>query len=118
MSELTAAQVMWLRSGERGMSSEALFERLTGHAICGRGCLACHPYDPADLRRCLLMLEQCGLVDRLHEAADLSGPWARLIGSWAKIVATLEGEVADWRKPTWGASAHGTYGLMRRLTDG
>lgn len=45
----------WLASGERGASSDAIFYQLTGVAT---GDKTSHPHDPADLRRCRLLLEQ------------------------------------------------------------
>lgn len=117
MSSLTEAQIAWLRTGERGTSSLALFERLTGHVICGEHERTAHPLDPRDLRRCLLMLERCGLADQLHLAADLSEAWGRLVPVWKEITASLEGEVSSWRVPVWGAAARSTYRLMRQVLN-
>ena len=46
----------WLIEGERGLSSEAIART----ALSGRpsGFTESWPYDPSDLRRCLLLLEQ------------------------------------------------------------
>lgn len=45
----------WLRSGERGISSETIFSTITGLELnqCGS-----HPLDPADFRRCSLLLDE------------------------------------------------------------
>lgn len=115
---LTENQAQWLATGERGMSSEALFERLTGHRVTTALARAMHPRDPNDLRRCLLMLEQCGLASRVHEAADLSAAWARLLGAWPHLVSSLEREVGDWRDARVGAWAPDTYKMMEDLLDG
>ena len=46
---------MWLAIGERGLSSEAI--ALTTLGLQPTGWRASWPLDPADLRRCLLLLE-------------------------------------------------------------
>ncbi len=117
-----AGALQWLAFGERGMSSEALFLRLTGISP-GRPSRCefderdrtAHPYDPDDLRRCRLMLEAVPAARaRLQEAAELSPAWAALVAIWPELEATMDGETPDWRDPKCGGTAPATYQLMKR----
>lgn len=113
----------WLAKGERGMSSEALFTRLSGiDARDGRRSMetekrdrVAHPFDPADLRRCRLMLEAIpSLAVKLYQAADLSPEWARLIGRWDDLTALMNTECPTWRDAT-GQNAAETRALMNTI---
>jgi hypothetical protein len=117
---LTAREADWVRHGERGMSSDALFQRLTGHELTQAPWFNANPRDPADFRRCQLMLEHCGLRDRLAEAADLSPSWARLIAAWHSILDTFEAETraVDWRDRFGNWSAPLTYEAIQRAISG
>lgn len=112
------AATQWLATGERGMSSEAMFFHLTG-IKCTRGRASrddrtAHPYDPADLRRCRLLLEQVPeLQILLPKMASLSGPWARLIRDWDVICSTMDAEAPNWRTPDLGEPAPHTYSLIK-----
>jgi hypothetical protein len=114
---LTAQQVAWLGNGERGMSSDALFERLTGFPSTRTPFRKAHPVDPDDFRRCHLMLEQCGLVDRVAEAADMSACWSRLAPRWAEIVACFDAECGDWRARHSDWHAQKTYELIDSILE-
>ena len=52
---MITSMTMWLAVGERGLSSEAI--ALTALGLEPTGFRASWPHDPADLRRCLLLLE-------------------------------------------------------------
>jgi hypothetical protein len=111
------AATRWLANGERGMSSEAMFCHLTGIKCTrrspSRDARTAHPYDPADLRRCRLLLEQVPeLQGLLPKMAKLSGPWARLIRDWDVICSTMDAELPNWRTPH-GESAPKTYALIK-----
>lgn len=116
--ELSPGAQRWLACGERGASSEALFSRLTG-VNCTRGyrdgvAKADHPYDPADFRRCRLMLEACPELEaRLNDAAGMSKEWAALIQAWGTLCDTLDAECPGWRNP-YAGSAPKTYSLIKR----
>ena len=115
---LTQAAYQWLATGARGMSSEAMFQHLTGvhctrDGMWPRGSTA-HPYDPADLRRCRLLLEQVpDLQILLPKMATLSEPWARLIRDWDVICSTMDAEAPNWRTPNIGEPAPKTYALIK-----
>lgn len=91
----------WLASGERGISSNTLFSVLTGvdaKSDWGMG----HPHDPADFRRCRLLLEQVPeLRPMLPKMCDVSPVWAALVARWAEISACIDqtpGEAYDFMR--------------------
>lgn len=85
----------WLQTGERGASSETIVEVLEGLpqgtiTKYGRD----YPSNPADLRRCLLLLQAVPRYQhRLHELAMLSDQWAALVVHWSELEALLLEEV-------------------------
>ena len=109
---LSEAATRWLAGGERGLSSETIFTHLTGiNALNVRD--KYHPYDPADLRRCRLLLEQVPeLVPLFHKMSTASKEWAALVKSWADLCTTMDAESPDWR--TGGGSAPKTYALIKQ----
>ena len=117
MSGLPPAAVRWLANGERGMSSEAIAERMTGVPV-GRPPwpdYPRHPRDPDDLRRCRLLLEVVPEWEaRLGEMADVSPEWAGLVERWAEVCALMDEEVPDWRTTRTGRAPR-TYRLMMDL---
>ena len=90
--------VHWLANGERGLSSEAIVEHLTGEPVGGRAHAARrgrldHPYDMGDFRRCELLLRQVDLARLVFpQMASASPQWARLVEAWAEIVETAKDE--------------------------
>lgn len=96
----------WLLHGERGLSSEAIAQQLTGGACSGN-----HPWDPDDFRRCELLLRQCpGMRRHLPKMRVVSQEWARLVDRWDEIVAAMEAEGCfDLRR--WNAPR--SYALIR-----
>lgn len=105
----------WLRTGERGLSSEAIFERLTGIPLGSRW-LAVYPLDSWDLRRCRLLLEVVpAFRDRLGEMAGACPVWARIVAGWDELCALMDEEAPSWRDGQW---APRTYDLMRALIGG
>lgn len=111
---LSEAAAVWLASGERGSSSNAIFTKLTGINACDLGGKKDHPYDPADVRRCWLLLEDVPeLKAGFHKMAHVSDQWDRLVASWDSIIAALTQEWGDIRKPKRGAAAEQTYKLIK-----
>lgn len=109
---LTEAATRWLASGERGNSSETIFTHLTG-VDANRGSRNSHPYDPADLRRCRLLLEQVPeLVPLFHKMSTVSKEWAALVKNWAELCTTMDAEAPNWR--TKGERAAKTYELIKQ----
>ena len=105
----------WFVEGERGLSSEAI--ALT--ALSGRpsGFRDAWPYDPSDLRRCLLLLEQAPEAhkDGLLVLAKRWPEWAALANVWDDLSETLRSEIGETLPP--GAWAPKTYALMKEALD-
>lgn len=105
------AYLSWLLNGETGLSSKALASRLMQAHINDMVDRSCHPRDPADFNRCLMMLDAIpGLRDRLADAKDLSPQWAALIDRWQEIESLFHSEAG----PNWSKSNHAprTFRLM------
>lgn len=109
---LSEAAQRWFGSGERGVSSNTIFTRLTGVDAL-RGSAPDHPYDPDDFRRCRLLLEQCPeLAEWLPEMAGASKAWTGLVENWDAICLTMDAENPEWR--TKRGSAPRTYDLIKQ----
>lgn len=95
---LPPGALSWLASGERGASSEAIFERMTGLPV-GPSLRGAYPLDPGDLRRCRLLLEAVpAFRARLSEMADVGPVWAGLVARWEELCAIVDEEAPEWRK--------------------
>lgn len=86
---------------------------LSAQAIAGYG--NDHPWDPADLLRCIRFCEDYGLTtDELRvRMAGRSIYWDRLLPEWSRLVALLRHEMethTDGRAPL-------TYAEMRRVIN-
>ena len=106
---------MWLAVGERGLSSEAI--ALTSLGLRPTGHDASWPHDPADLRRCLLLLDA---VPETREGgllvlAKRCPKWASLVSVWDRLSETLRSEIGETLSPR--GSAPRTYALMREALD-
>jgi hypothetical protein len=99
---ISAAAIQWLANGERGLSSETIFETLTGmhckdHRWSG---FNDYPHDPDDLRRCVLLLERVPeFIPRLREMRAVSPTWARLVDAWDELTALLKAEAPSGTAP-------------------
>ncbi|GAB7082343.1 hypothetical protein [Megalodesulfovibrio paquesii] len=94
-ASLPMEAIQWLANGERGLSSNALFTRLTGVDALGRDkkWWRFHPLDPADFRRCVLLLETVpGFREKLPLMCDVSPQWAALVAHWEELEALLVDE--------------------------
>lgn len=100
------AVAMWLRKGERGLSSNAMCKALFG-VPAGAGTE--HPHDPSDLRRCILFLDASGAHDHVQKMAGVSPEWSRLVSGWADLTACFAKEMATGKK------APKTHALMQEL---
>jgi hypothetical protein len=110
------AAAKWLAGGERGISSNFIFTRLTGiDAMRGWGVERdSHPHDPADFRRCQLLLEQVpDLQERFIKMALVSNEWDRLVAAWPAIIAALDEEVPGWRDGRTRKPATKAYDLIK-----
>ena len=106
---------MWLAVGERGLSSEAI--ALTSLGLHPTGLRASWPHDPADLRRCLLLLEKVPETreDGLLVLAERCPKWAALVKVWNRLSETLRSEIGEALSAR--DSAPETYALMREALD-
>jgi len=98
----------WLLSSDTGASSKAIAAFMTGlPGGCGD-----YPYDPADLGRCLRLLEKFPEWERrLAEMAVINPGWAGFVGEWDNLKSLMVSEVGvDWSK---GKAAPETYRAMR-----
>lgn len=96
MRSAPASVLVWIVRGERGCSSNTIVQHLTGYPALGRWS-AYHPLDPSDLRRCMLLLEQCPeLVAPFRERmAGASPVWARMVARWDELIAMLREEMQN-----------------------
>ena len=110
---------MWLASGERGLSSEAI--ALT--ALGERPSRTPWPLDPEDLRRCLLLLEEApeSREDGLLVLAERCPKWASLVNVWDRLSESLRSEIGETLPYRWWApetyAAPKTYALMQEALD-
>ncbi len=95
---------MWLRTGERGASANAMCKRMLGVPTDAE---SSHPSDPDDLRRCLQFLDIAKAHDKVQMMADVSPEWGRMVAEWDQIVATFREEMRS------GQTAPKTYALMQ-----
>ena len=113
---------LWLARGERGLSSEAMVSVFTGE-ILGRysfgGPANNHPRDPADFRRCEVLLRAYPLA-RLHLPLmkHHGGVWSRLVDEWDDLVALMESEAPgafDSSSTRWRAAK--TYDRIQAIIE-
>lgn len=93
------AALQWLRSGNTGLSSVAIFGHMTGAGPDRSGFEKWSwPIDPADFARCRLLLEAVPeWRSRLAEMGEHNVEWLRLVDRWDDISASMDSEVPDWR---------------------
>ena len=104
----------WLKQGERGLSSETIFSTMTGVNVTAR---SCHPSDPADFRRCEMLLRSVpDFREKMEQMRILSPVWQGLVEHWQEIVDLMESEVPGVFNDRWTkGSAPKTYDLMKSI---
>jgi hypothetical protein len=115
---LSQSAINWLADGERGLSSEQMFETFTGLPCVSRDFRnpPCHPHDPDDLRRCMALLKDVPeFRGIMHEMRKVSPAWSRLVDRWDELAALLEQEMADRSNK---GRATKTYDLMKEILRG
>lgn len=102
-----------LTSRDTGASSIAILAHMMGFPRPEPGGWS-YPSDPADLGRCLRLLERFPhWRARLPEMAALSPEWAALVGHWGSLAGMMEKEVGiRWEK---GRKANATYDAMKSV---
>ena len=115
---LSEAARQWLAVGEHGLSSCAMFWKLTGVKpgyIADQNHYG-HPHDPDDLRRCMRLLDQVPeFAGRIAEMATCSPEWAALVSHWDDLCATLAEEAPDLAGPKCSGKAQQTYDKMMAI---
>lgn len=93
--KLPRSVLMWLTTGERGISSNTIVQHLTGYPALGSWG-GSHQLDPGDLRRCMLLLDACPELHRpfVERMAEASPVWARLVEVWDDLCEQLGYEMA------------------------
>lgn len=101
----------WMVTGETGISSKTIACHLAG---LPRPQFSCHPLDPADFNRCLLLLKAVPeLRPLLPRMSELSEVWASLVERWDEVEHSFVNEVGwNWSN---GHRAQRTYDLMKRI---
>jgi hypothetical protein len=107
--------IIWLESGDRGLSSETIFYFMTKMPIIEADDIS-HPHDTSDLARCRLLLEAVPEFDaRRAELGAISNHWRALINNWEMLCMTMDKESPNWRKRE--GHARDTYKLMVSLYE-
>jgi hypothetical protein len=94
--ELCPIELEWLATGERGASSEAMFEYFTGVNPSSKPRSyerfdMPYPHDAADFRRCIGLLNAVpSFRDRLSEMVDVSWKWERLVENWNSLESMVD----------------------------
>lgn len=86
--------IEWLRTGERGVSSEGIFGHLTGIPIYqGR---PSPPTDPSDFRRCRLLVQAVpSFRSKLPRMAELGPQWKAIVDHWDELCAIMDEEIPN-----------------------
>jgi sigma54-dependent transcription regulator len=100
----------WYVSGEKGISSETM----AATALGKKHGLGYAPSDPADLNRCIKLVDTAPEVkDAFPKIAALSEQWKAVIDNWDKLREMFIAEVGyDWSKKQ---SAPKTYKEMKGI---
>lgn len=111
--KIVKAVANWLATGQVGSSSKALACAVLGHV----GKNPSHPHDPADLNRCLLLIEQVPeAYAAIGKLATVSDKWLALAEVWEGLAESFLKEAGrDWSK---SHNAPRTYARMRRALEG
>ena len=99
----------WYVSGEKGISSKCM-----AATALGKKAEHGYPHDPADLNRCIKLVDAAPEVkDAFPAIAALSPQWAAIIANWDDLRTSFIDEVGyDWSK---GQRAPITYKKMQVL---
>jgi hypothetical protein len=105
-----ARKIFWLEKGERGASSEAIFNVLS-NVHNGDYPLRDHPHDPDDFKRCYNLLQIIPEWRQdLYRMKDVSKTWNRLVDNWDTLTEMYE-EVTEGRNNAYAKM----YKYMRTL---
>ena len=103
---------MWLGGRDVGISSTAIVCVMLGGRVGER---RCWPWDPEDLRRCVLLLRAVPhWRRRIGEMGRVSPEWRRLAMHWGELESLL---VSELGRQLLDGAAPLTYARMQELID-
>lgn len=112
----------WLATGERGLSSQAIVNQLTGIHITGRPFTGWeYPLDAGDFRRCERLLRAVPEARQHLGLMSAGSPmWAVLVPVWDELIALGEADVPELfgDEFPWGGSATKLWHRMEELFEG
>lgn len=104
--DIKKRMTFWLLKGERGLSSEVIFENMCEHKFKGG---KHHPCDPADFGRCYKLLELIPEWKKeLHKLKSISPVWEKLVDNWDILTIQYKELVANKKD-------NGMYKFMESL---
>lgn len=115
MSGIPTSVINWLAAGERGISSNTIVSHIWGlkHDRFGPS----HPHDPADLQRCLQLLDASPETkERFSEMQTCSPQWRALLKQWDELERLFLSEAGNLK---WSnrIPATQTYFAMQECID-
>jgi hypothetical protein len=106
LSETAKAHFWWNR-GEKGISSECIYNTIMGLPKGRWGAMT--PSDPDDFRRCYLLLKTVPeWKAKLYLLKPLSETWSNLVDNWDKLTEMLEDLMVKKKD-------NGMYDFMKKL---
>lgn len=107
--------ITWRDHGQRGMSSNAIADTLTGATAKTR---LPAPADPADFRRCELLLRAVPAArEHMHLMASKGPDWEALVAEWDDLVRMAEAEAPDIWSPNTRGVARNLYARMQEIHE-
>ena len=116
MENLEHKILVWLATGETGVSSEAIAYTLCGiHPTRCGGCT--WPSDPSDFKRCLKLLRAIPEIrQQLDKLRPLHRCWGALVDHWDELEACFMSEVGEWLTEEYSNKrASKTYDMMEKI---
>ena len=93
--KLTSAMIKWIREGNRGTSSETIFEVLSGCPLIEKSGMRRNvPHDPSDFYRCYQLLQQVPEFNgKLNRVAKVYPHWQVFVDNWDLFETLLKEEL-------------------------
>lgn len=97
----------WLANGKTEISSKTIAFKMLDIEYSE----PCHPHDPDDFRRCMLLLEEVPeIILHFDKMREVSPIWDRLVDRWSELQKTLKEEMSQGR-----IVAPKTYDIMQEI---